>query len=210
MDLARHIHTPWDPSADPGLEYTHKAVETLKTINSVDCAGHVRLRDINSGLLADNRFTTWPGATKKHHAYPGGLVVHTMQVWTTVEAMLLTTDYPKHQMCEAFTACLWHDCGKIWDFEPEPIGSHAVNLAHRDLIRHVARSYAEFMHVARMQCGGVSEQEMDRIGHAILAHHGRKEWGSPVEPRTTLAWCVHTADMFSAHYTMNGGDGVPA
>jgi 3'-5' exoribonuclease len=32
----------------------------------------------------------------------------------------------------------------------------------------------------------------------MLAHHGRKEWGSPVEPATNEAWILHAADMMSS------------
>jgi 23S rRNA maturation-related 3'-5' exoribonuclease YhaM len=208
MNLARHIHTPLDPTDDPHLEYNRKVLETLKAINLVACADHPRLLDMNSGLLSDTRFTTFPASTGKHHNYRGALVVHVLQVWTTTEAMLLTTNFPKSQMCEAFTAVMWHDCGKIFDYEDN--GDQFINTPHKKMVRHVARSYAEFIHNARQYCNSVSEPAVERISHAILAHHGRLEWGSPVEPMTTLAWCLHAADMLSAHYTQNGGNGVPS
>jgi 3'-5' exoribonuclease len=39
-----------------------------------------------------------------------------------------------------------------------------------------------------------------RIEHAILAHHGRQEWGSPVEPVTAEAYILHYADMLSVRF----------
>ena len=32
----------------------------------------------------------------------------------------------------------------------------------------------------------------------ILSHHGKKEWGSPIEPQSQGAWILHLADMMSA------------
>ena len=39
---------------------------------------------------------------------------------------------------------------------------------------------------------------VNQVGHCILAHHGHKEWGSPVEPITTEARILHFADDLSA------------
>lgn len=38
----------------------------------------------------------------------------------------------------------------------------------------------------------------EHVTHCILSHHGRFEWGSPVEPRTHEAWLLHAADMLSS------------
>jgi 3'-5' exoribonuclease len=37
-----------------------------------------------------------------------------------------------------------------------------------------------------------------KLRHIVLAHHGRKEWGSPVEPMTPEALLVHHADDLDA------------
>jgi 3'-5' exoribonuclease len=42
---------------------------------------------------------------------------------------------------------------------------------------------------------GLDAPCVERLTHAILAHHGRKEWGAPVEPQTVEAWLVHLADL---------------
>jgi 3'-5' exoribonuclease len=38
----------------------------------------------------------------------------------------------------------------------------------------------------------------DRVLHDILAHHGKREFGSPVAPRTRAAYLVHLCDSISA------------
>lgn len=52
----------------------------------------------------------------------------------------------------------------------------------------------------------VGEARLDALLHAILAHHGRKEWGAPVEPATLEAWLVHLADLAEARlWEWSGG-----
>jgi 3'-5' exoribonuclease len=43
-----------------------------------------------------------------------------------------------------------------------------------------------------------TQQTIDNVLHAILAHHGSREWGSPVVPLTKLAWMLHLCDGISA------------
>ena len=64
------------------------------------------------------------------------------------------------------------------------------------MIGHVTGSAMTFRNYA--SAFNVSRSYFDSITHAILAHHGRKEWGSPVEPVTPEAVCVHEADMVSS------------
>ena len=40
--------------------------------------------------------------------------------------------------------------------------------------------------------------EYYKLLHVIQSHHGCKEWGSPVEPKTIEAQIIHFADNFSA------------
>jgi 3'-5' exoribonuclease len=46
----------------------------------------------------------------------------------------------------------------------------------------------------------LSEELKTSVGHCILAHHGRQEWGSPIEPQTVEAMIIHYADMLSAQH----------
>ena len=42
------------------------------------------------------------------------------------------------------------------------------------------------------------EDKENHILHLILSHHGRKEWGVPIEPKTKEAELLHNADLRSA------------
>jgi 3'-5' exoribonuclease len=63
---------------------------------------------------------------------------------------------------------------------------------------HVVDSAIEFTVAARKH--GVTEDVIEAVQHCILAHHGRREWGSPVEPQTIEALILSQADMLSSRF----------
>lgn len=168
--------------------------------------------------LQDRRFLESPAAKEKHHAYEGGLVVHTAQVMAASLAMLECIE--EAHVMETVVAVIWHDFGKIWDYKlipaheaprkpksweqprmgrPDMVRAPAsyTYTEHRDQISHLPRSYAEFAQRAE----ALPEEQRTFIGHLILSHHGRREWGSPVRPATPEAWAIHAADMLSSQYS---------
>ena len=171
------------------------------------------LRAMCQEVIDHPRFNTQFGSAGEHHAYPGGLVVHTFEV--VKYAYQMTKMFPKADLDVVLTAAIFHDFMKIAEYQegcsgvylagPDANGYYynettiePVKTPYRNLIRHVAGSYAKFM--VALDETDVSEEKAEAIGHAILAHHGRKEWGSPIEPQTVEAYIVHTADMFSVRF----------
>ena len=155
------------------------------------------LQIVCANVLADKRFQTRSGSKivegekSHHHGYPGGLLIHTGEV--AIQAIRFAVESRTVNPDVLITAAIFHDYGKIWDYDPD-----GRPTSHRNKIRHVARSYAEFM---KMINGLNADPEtVDAIGHAILAHHGRYEWGSPVEPQTEEAFILHLADMWSSQF----------
>lgn len=153
-------------------------------------------------VTKDLKFWEWPGSIDKHHAFPGGLAQHTLEVLTAAvrmgQVLGANTDYLR-------TAAVFHDCMKTRDYERTPeVIDGAKNIhpnpfrktSYYSQIRHVSGGYAAWLGAA--QKVGVSQEAQDAIGHIILSHHGRREWGSPAEPQTKEALIFHTADMLSA------------
>jgi 3'-5' exoribonuclease len=175
---------------ESALDYLQKQVHSI---------GDEDLAALAQYVLDDNNFVSCPGSkggtNHGHHAYDGGLAVHTSEV---LEIALGMTDAQGLDIDDdiLITATIWHDYGKIFDYgSKREDGSYNVK-PHYTLIRHLSRSYAEFMCVATEYC--IDSEVIDKIGHAILAHHGRREWGSPTEPITTEAFVLHAADHISA------------
>ncbi len=142
-----------------------------------------------AGILYEP-YSKYPAATSVHHAFPGGLLNHTHQML----AMLLGI-YPtlptkvKPERC--ILAIMLHDYGKVYEYnrsgEPQEdmyllghiyIGAHKL---HQELERR-----------------GIGKAEVKRIVHCVLAHHGKREYGSPVLPCTPEAELVNKLDDLSA------------
>ena len=47
----------------------------------------------------------------------------------------------------------------------------------------------------RSKCPDLSTERLNLLLHLIASHHGKLEWGSPVEPATREAILLHNADM---------------
>jgi 3'-5' exoribonuclease len=162
------------------------------------CAGVVpdrRLREMCYVVLDDPRFGIAPAAKKYHHAYAGGLAVHTAEVHRMAIAMSVGT-----QFALLTVAAIWHDYLKVEEYEvvKGEDGPEYGSTRFADLIYHPAGGYAEFLVLARrLDVDALTVQE---IGHCILSHHGRQEWGAPVEPKTEAAWFLHSADMWSSRF----------
>ncbi len=65
-------------------------------------------------------------------------------------------------------------------------------------IDHVTRGVLTARSAAERLDPTVSEARLARLLHAMLAHHGVREWGAPVEPQSVEAWLVHLADLAEA------------
>lgn len=160
---------------------------------------------VASVVLSDQRFAFWSGSSKPelHHYGDGGLAQHTYEV---VEIGLAQLPYfnrlnglrvdPKLY----FLAALFHDAGKMWDYRKIPDCDVAcwTSAEHKYMIHHIARSAVVWTQATATCDHHLTSGQQDEVLHAILAHHGRREWGSPVSPQTGLAWLLHTADMMSA------------
>lgn len=148
-------------------------------------------------VLRNKQFLEAPGSAGKHHAYRGGLAIHTFEVMSNALLLARKEDValgPHVDLEVLVAASIWHDFMKIEEYRWN--GDEIAKTEYRNLIRHVAGSFAEFMKVSEMDSVRLEQRNM--IGHAILAHHGRHEWGSPVEPQTIEAKILHEADMMSA------------
>jgi 3'-5' exoribonuclease len=180
------------------------------------------LVDISDFVLNNEKFAIWTASACKgnHHYGRGGLVKHTLEVvdLCLLNRMYLNTLYPNNEELasdKVFLAALYHDFGKIYDYKPvKEVQDYNEGFTdnyddwqvtkHKKKIHHITRS--GMLWVEARSKFNYSDND-DDILHAILAHHGMKEWGSPVNPKTRLAWLLHLCDSMSARqndcYTKN-------
>ena len=170
--------------------------------------------DVANEVIDNPKFDTWCGGlVNQHHNYTGGLARHTREVVNIAfNAMVTLNLESKIDKNELFLSCIFHDAGKMYDYQENP-NRHAVYLnedgsqatpepewiatPHKRLIHHISRSAIIWTHaVARVP--ELNDKYHDTVLHAILSHHGQREWGSPVMPKSRVAWLLHLSDGISA------------
>ena len=187
-------------------------VETIAQISDP------RLRILCEAFVKEfgERFRRTAAARKYHHARRGGLVEHTAQMMRTATA--IAPLYPQLNADLLVAGILFHDCGKLWENAlPEngfvmgydelgelvghiSIGIEVVNALWRKLSAENADAW-------KNSAPPVEDVRVHLL-HLVASHHGEKEFGSPVEPRTPEAMTLHYIDnldarleMFAAGYT---------
>lgn len=132
-------------------------------------------------------FTHAPAAKVNHHACIGGLLEHTLSV---ARLVLTACDlYPELDHDLVLTVALLHDLGKIRAYDPV-----SFQLTEEGILwTHLYMGASAVEHAIDALPGFPVELRL-RVVHAILAHHGRLEHGSPVVPSTLEAIVLHYAD----------------
>lgn len=166
-------------------------------------------------VLDDPKFAACSGCAhngkadkpQKHHYDTGGLVRHTWEVVNLCEVNRAFYETRMEKQIDEkalFLAALFHDVGKTFDYEwdhgPDP--SIWKSTPHRRNIHHISRS-GLIWHDA-VKSTGFFKEVHDEVYHAILSHHGLREWGSPVMPNTPIAWLLHLCDNMSARMDETG------
>jgi 3'-5' exoribonuclease len=146
-------------------------------------------------------FKKMPAAQSFHHSYTGGLLEH---VWSMTRiATLLADHYAKYYQGlnpplnkgVIVAATILHDIGKLRELDYHPVEAKYTKegclvghvLIGRDLVREAARKIEGFPH-----------ETLLLLEHAILAHHGKRDFGAPIVPQTLEALLVSFVDDLDA------------
>jgi len=144
-------------------------------------------------VLAD--MAVHPGGASRHHAYFGGLIIHTAEVVKMAQIMAPAMGA---SMRVVTIAGIMHDWGKIFDYtitgvvvDSKPVVKKTPGYQTGN---HIIRSYDKWGEFKSMTTPAFHE----KVGRCILSHHGEVAWGAVVTPTTPDEWCLHLADMVSA------------
>lgn len=158
-----------------------------------------KLLSVAQDLYLNPSFSWWSGggAFGKHHFGSGGLAQHTFEVITlclnNAETVGVTGDI---ELQTLFLAALYHDAGKMSDYEKDPATNEWRYALHHSRVHHLVKSAIIWSKVADQY--EIDYEMNNEVTHCIVSHHGCREWGSPVSPKTKLAWILHLSDSISA------------
>jgi len=140
------------------------------------------------------RFCHWPAAQRRHGAVRHGLLAHSLLVAEIAKGMMAAYG-PAGLPCDrglTIAACLLHDVGKIYTLPP--IAGAALPKEARQL-DHITWGVLMVRTAAAQAQPPLAPNRLAGLLHAILAHHGCREWGSAIEPQTVEAHLAHLADL---------------
>jgi 3'-5' exoribonuclease len=141
-------------------------------------------------------FCRAPAAVKMHHNFLGGLLEHTHA--TLKAAVALLPLYPMVQSDLVLAGLFLHDIGKTKELCYDMAFSYTDS---GQLIGHIAMSLVMINQKAGVIAASskaLNKEVIDALGHIILSHHGKYEFGSPKLPATAEAFMVNCIDDLDA------------
>jgi 3'-5' exoribonuclease len=140
--------------------------------------------------LSGRRYRQIPAAKyHHHHAYPHGLLDHSLAVATMVAAAAAA--HPQIDRDLAVTGALLHDIGKL---EAYAVTGGCADLTDAGKLEgEIPLGYYR-VRQASEAIPGFPPHRAQALLHILLSHHGRLEFGSPVTPCTREAALVHAMD----------------
>lgn len=167
------------------------------------CIDDPCLKQLVETILRENDelFRKMPAAQNFHHSYTGGLLEH---VWSMTRIASFLADHYAHYYPNLnpplnrgviVAATILHDIGKLRELDYHPVEAKYTKegclighvLMGRDLVRDAARKIE-----------GFPEETLLLLEHAILAHHGKRDFGAPIVPQTLEALLVSYVDDIDA------------
>src|SRR5574342_134638 len=157
----------------------------------VDAVTDRHVKELIAVFLADEdvaqRLRRAPAAKSVHHAYPGGLLEHTVSCIKLSHR--LADHYPQADRDLLVAGAFFHDLGKIREL------SYERQVEYSDegrLVGHLVMT-AQWIHDKARRLGVPRDLEQ-HVTHLVIAHHGRTEFGSPKPPQTLEALLTHHVD----------------
>lgn len=153
-----------------------------------------RLRVLLIRILTDHeaQLREWPAAQVIHHAYRGGFLEHIVKMAEVGDAVARAYGADTDLV---LAGVILHDIGKLQELAYES-GSIAYTR-EGNLLGHIAIGLILVREAASGVAGFPPELRI-HLEHLVLSHHGSREHGSPVEPKTIEAFILSAVDELDA------------
>lgn len=207
----------WAEGMDEAQDTIQKALSTIS--ESI-------YKDLVYNILIDNwqNFCLWTAASGMHHNILGGLLVHTAEV---IDQCDILAEYWENKYGPNFinkplllSGALLHDIAKTKELDVDTTSGSTAYSKASALETHITMCVSMIdIEAFKLKLGyqtytinEINEQEPVKtreqldyeheavalLKHIILAHHGKKEWGSPIDMNIPEAYILNRADEISA------------
>ncbi len=193
VDVAEFVWAPPPEPKKPEKSGPNEQEEAAwkELAGLVDAVADENVKKLIRAFLDDEdvagRLRRAPAAKNVHHAYPGGLLEHTVSCLKL--AHRLADHYPQVDRDLLVAGAFFHDLGKIREL------SYDRQVEYSDegrLIGHLIMT-AQWIHDKARRIGVPRDLE-HHVVHLVLSHHGKLEYGSPKVPLTLEALLTHEID----------------
>lgn len=184
---------------------SHHLFEKLEELLEAEIASD-EVRRFFDALFEDEtlrqNYLRAPAAVSNHHAYLAGLAEHSLSMARL--AVRVGRHYEAYYPGLADTdllvaGCILHDIGKIEELTYRR--SFAYSTEGR-LVGHIAGGCELIGRVAAHMSPPLDEDLERQLKHLVLSHHGKREYGAPITPRTPEAILLHELDMIDSRMNM--------
>lgn len=181
---------PWDRQA-----LCKRLDELLESVRDPD------LRRLLDHLFADDdfkkAFAKAPAAKSVHHAWPGGLIQHILEITDILETMCRV--YPWSEILNRdllVTGAILHDLEKMTELDM------TTTIKYSNMGRWFGHVDLALRRLDRLQEEVKLPQPLYlELRQMVASHHGKLDWGASAKPATPNAWALHLADQVSAKMT---------
>lgn len=160
----------------------------------VDEVANADVRVLLKRMMADHEpaLREWPAAKQIHHAYRGGFLEHILQI--AVVGRQVARAYGADADLVVAGAIL-HDIGKLQELQYETGATSYTRDGN--LVGHIALGLV-MVREAINGIPGFPSRLRAEIEHLVVSHHGTREHGSPVEPKTVEGFILSMVDDLDA------------
>jgi len=167
--------------------------------------GDHRLVELVELIIADHWavLSSLPAASRMHHAMKTGWLEH---IWSMTRlAITIGKHYatyyneldPPLQTDILIVGATLHDIGKVLELSYDQRSEASYTTPGR-LLGHIVMGRDMIRQAAGRLDQKLDEERLLRLEHAVLAHHGCLEFGSPVLPQTLEAFILSQIDDMDA------------
>lgn len=190
---------PDDFRAQAQLNVEPLLARLRELVISISCE---HLRVLADCFLSDSdlvdALSAAPAGVRAHHAYQGGLIEHIVSMANVADR--LCELYPQLNRDLLLLGVLLHDLGKVRELSWDPSLAYTDEgqlLGHMNIAVEILN---EKLLETRGRLGGqgVDPEDVLRLKHMVLSHHGSLEHGSPRVPMTPEAIVLHHIDNLDA------------
>lgn len=159
----------------------------------LDLVNSFKNEDLKEALLKvligyEEKFKNGSAARVHHHSYVGGLMQHIVECISIAKHTMKAVPNKVDEEL-VLASCIAHDFGKMFEYITDlETGITSTNeLFIDEWISHLHWGFS-----------WANQNNLPKLAHIIASHHGLKEWGALVEPKSNEAKLMHQVDMLSS------------